>query len=167
MNNPDALGSGARKNVSSVISFDNGASWTSLKAPEKDSNNNNPCDGVQVKEVVILHLISPLFNICIILCLSMKGFCSLHLHGPVTHDENSNGGHSTPINSNSNAIGLVIGVGNVGNSLSDYNSGNVYISRDAGKTWTEARKEAHRWAIGDHGGIIAMVNDEAATDTIM
>lgn len=62
--------------------------------------------------------------------------------------------------SSSGAIGLLIGVGNVGEHLKDFNDGDMFLSRDGGQSWIEIVKEAHMVEIGDHGNIILMVNDE-------
>ena len=72
-----------------------------------------------------------------------------------------------------NAIGILIGTGNVGNYLSNRKDEiNTYLSRDAGLTWFEViyskniylfsfkvMKGSHIYEIGDHGGLIVMASD--------
>lgn len=87
--------------------------------------------------------------------------CTLHLHsvsdmtyGPV---------YSTP-----NSVGLLMSTGNVGYHLAERSDEiNTYMSRDGGLTWFEVAKGSHIYEIGDHGGLIVMANDQAATDTIL
>ncbi|OZJ04165.1 hypothetical protein BZG36_03117 [Bifiguratus adelaidae] len=86
--------------------------------------------------------------------------CSLHFH---SYSERRN---PRDLFSASSAVGLMVGVGNVGSSLSDYNDGNVYLTRDAGKTWKEVHKDAHLWEFGDQGSILVIVNDEVPVDTL-
>ena len=55
------------------------------------------------------------------------------------------------------AVGLVMGVGNLGKELTDdTNQLNTYLSLDAGLTWREIRKGPYIMEIGDHGSIIVM-----------
>ena len=93
--------------------------------------------------------------------IECSGECSLHLRGYT--DKSSN-----PIYSNKNAIGIIIGVGNVGIYLSErQNEVNTYFSRDAGQNWLEIKKGSHIYEIGDHGGIIIMADDTNKTDKII
>ena len=82
-------------------------------------------------------------------CDIIKG-CSLHLHNL------SSNKYPFPYSVKS-AIGLIIGVGNIGTQLSDLDKDlNTYFSRDGGLTWYEILKGPHIAEYGDHGGIIAM-----------
>lgn len=86
--------------------------------------------------------------------------CSLHLHS-ITSQKFG------PAYSTDNAIGLVIGVGNVGKYLTyKADEVNTYLSRDAGLTWYEIKKGSHIYEIGDHGAIIVMAEDQKATDRV-
>lgn len=58
-------------------------------------------------------------------------------------------------------------VGNVGESLDDYDQSDTFISRNAGFTWEEVHKDAHLWEFGDSGSILIMANDEGPTDHVM
>ena len=58
-------------------------------------------------------------------------------------------------------------VGNVGETLAEYKDSDTFLSRDAGFTWEEVRKDAHMWEFGDSGSLIVMVNDEEPTDFLL
>ncbi|KAI5120439.1 hypothetical protein M0805_009901 [Coniferiporia weirii] len=92
------------------------------------------------------------------LCLSDE--CTLHLHGA------SGRPRDHPSLGSINAPGLVIATGNVGKVLAPYEESNVFISRDAGLTWKEARKGPHIWAISDGGSFIVMAGVKKPTDTV-
>lgn len=84
---------------------------------------------------------------------------SLHLHS-VT--ELANGGRVY----SSRAPGLVMGVGNTGDTLGAYTDGDLYISDDAGLTWTKTRGEAHKYESGGSGSVIVAVYDEGLTNKV-
>ncbi|KAF2733241.1 vacuolar protein sorting/targeting protein 10 [Polyplosphaeria fusca] len=84
----------------------------------------------------------------------------LHLHS-VTDLRNSGRVFSSP------APGLVMGVGNTGKYLRRYTDGDLYVSDDAGVTWTKALDEAHKYEFGDQGSVLVAVYDEGDTDKIM
>lgn len=84
-----------------------------------------------------------------ITCKISKG-CSLHLHS-----------YSSPIfpvpYSHQNAVGLIMGIGNLGTQLKyDDEEINTYLSRDGGLSWVEIMNGPHILEFGDHGGIIVM-----------
>lgn len=83
----------------------------------------------------------------------------LHLHS-VSHISNSGRVFSSP------APGLVMGVGNKGDYLKEYEECDVYVSDDAGLTWKRALKEAHKYEFGDKGAVLVAIYDEGATDEI-
>lgn len=86
--------------------------------------------------------------------------CSLHLHSLSSTQ-------FPPVYSSDNAVGIVLGVGNVGSYLSlREDELNTYLSRDGGLTWTEVRKGSHIYEIGDHGALIVMAENMKATDTV-
>lgn len=137
-----ASGSGSRKpgekpRIRTVISMDKGGQWQYLKPPAKDSRG---------KPVV---------------CEDSTQ-CYLHLHG-ITHFD-----RYAPFYSVESALGIIMGTGNVGAALSRETSDiNTYISRDAGLSWHEAHKGAFIYEYGDHGGLIVMANDAAATNQVV
>ena len=118
----------------SVISHDDGSTWKILNAPEVDSLGKG-------------------YN-----CTSSgSNKCQLHLHSY------SSIGHSRSVFSPEGSTGLVLGVGNVGSSLGNYADSDVFLSRDAGKSWSEIRKGPHKWAVGDYGNVIVLIRDDKPT----
>ncbi|KAI0676132.1 Oligoxyloglucan reducing end-specific cellobiohydrolase [Trametes maxima] len=87
--------------------------------------------------------------------------CTLHIHG-YTERYDVRATYSTP-----SVPGLLMAVGNVGESLDPYDQSDTFLSRDAGFTWEEVHKDAHLWEFGDSGSILVMANDEGPTDHVM
>ena len=83
----------------------------------------------------------------------------IHLHS-VSQMTNSGRVFSSP------APGLVMGVGNKGKYLKEYEECDLYVSDDAGLTWRKALKEAHKYEFGDRGSVLVAIYDEGPTDTI-
>jgi hypothetical protein len=86
--------------------------------------------------------------------------CSLHLHGAMN---NHNQGH---VFSSAGAVGVLLGVGNVGRSLESYNDGDTFLSTDAGITWKMIAKGPHKYETLDMGSLIVLV-PENWTDRIL
>jgi hypothetical protein len=85
---------------------------------------------------------------------------TLHLHAfTQRHDQKD-------LYSSATAIGMMIGVGSVGEHLLNYNDCQTYVSRDAGESWKSVATDAYMFEIGNRGSIILLVNDEAPTDFI-
>ncbi|RKF64479.1 Vacuolar protein sorting/targeting protein 10 [Erysiphe neolycopersici] len=82
----------------------------------------------------------------------------LHLHS-VTDISNSGRIFSSP------APGLVMGIGNTGNYLKHYLEGSLYVSDDAGVSWTLALDGAYKYEFGDQGTILVAVK-EGITDEL-
>eukprot|EP00828_Plagiopyla_frontata_P032533 TRINITY_DN4239_c0_g1_i2.p1 TRINITY_DN4239_c0_g1~~TRINITY_DN4239_c0_g1_i2.p1 ORF type:complete len:572 (+),score=98.89 TRINITY_DN4239_c0_g1_i2:58-1773(+) len=96
-----------------------------------------------------------------IYCAKKDIACSLHLHSVGSE-------RFGPFYSSENAIGIMIGTGNVGYHLANKPSEvNTYMSRDGGVTWSEIRKGSHIYEIGNHGGILVMAKDQKATTDIL
>ncbi|KAJ7186706.1 vacuolar protein sorting/targeting protein 10 [Mycena filopes] len=87
--------------------------------------------------------------------------CALHLHG-YTQRTDLQATYSTP-----SIFGVLVAVGNVGESLAPYDQSDTFLSRDAGLTWEEVHKDAHLWQFGDSGSILVMANDEEPTDHVL
>ena len=83
----------------------------------------------------------------------------LQLHS-VTDPSNAGKVFSSP------APGIVMGVGNTGDRLKDYNDGHLYVSDDAGLTWKKAIDGPHKYEFGDQGAVIMAIGDSGATDEI-
>ena len=82
----------------------------------------------------------------------------IHLHS-VTELSNVGRVFSSP------APGLVMAVGNRGDHLKDYwEDGKLYVSDDAGKTWTKALDGPHKYEFGDQGSILVAVRDSKKSD---
>ncbi|KAJ6485837.1 Oligoxyloglucan reducing end-specific cellobiohydrolase [Mycena sanguinolenta] len=87
--------------------------------------------------------------------------CALHIHG-YTERPDPRATYSSP-----SVVGLLMAVGNVGESLARYDQSDTFLSRDAGFTWEEVHKDAHLWEFGDSGSILVMANDEEPTDHVL
>ncbi|KAI8629280.1 Oligoxyloglucan reducing end-specific cellobiohydrolase [Xylariaceae sp. FL1651] len=81
----------------------------------------------------------------------------IHLHS-VTELSNVGQVFSSP------APGLVMGNGNRGRYLKDYWDSSLYISDDAGRTWTEGPEGPHKYEFGDQGSILIAVKDSKEVD---
>ncbi|KAF8649292.1 hypothetical protein AX16_005896 [Volvariella volvacea WC 439] len=135
-NAEDVEGRDAPKKIRSVITFDDGSSWSRIKPPSKDYEGKRiSCDPDDADE------------------------CSLHFHS-VTTPHNFGRIFSSP------APGVVMGVGSIGSSLRPYEDSDTFLSIDAGVTWTMVRKDAHKYQFGDSGSILVVVNDEEGVDKI-
>lgn len=77
---------------------------------------------------------------------------SLHLHS-VTEQKNMGRIFSSP------APGIVMGVGNTGEHLKDYEDGDLYVSDDAGLSWKKALSKPHFYEFGAQGSVLVAVED--------
>lgn len=80
--------------------------------------------------------------------------CSLHLHLTVE-------AHNPPT-----PPGFLLGVGSVSETLLPYEESDTYLSRDGGMTWMQVRHGPHKYAFGDNGNIVVLVDDEKPTDHV-
>ncbi|EEA07756.1 BNR/Asp-box repeat-containing protein [Cryptosporidium muris RN66] len=88
--------------------------------------------------------------------------CYLHLHG-ISNFENY-----APFYSVENAVGIILGTGNVGTHLLfESENINTYMSRDGGRTWMEVHKGAYIYELGDFGGLVVMANDLKQTNQVI
>lgn len=88
--------------------------------------------------------------------LNCKG-CSLHLH---SYTERLDPARDTF--SSASALGLMFGLGNVGNYLNanhgnDPNLVSLFFTADSGLTWREVAKGPYIWEFGDQGSILVIV----------
>lgn len=122
--------------VRSVITFDDGSSWQTLKPPtEDDKGKRIDCDPSDTKN------------------------CALHLWS-VSGKTNVGKLYS------SLAPGFVMGVGTIGRGLKDYDECDTFLSTDAGRTWKMVSRDAHKYEFGDQGSVLVMVDDEDVTDHV-
>ena len=94
-------------------------------------------------------------------CHLDKG-CSLHFHTVASSDMYGS------FYSSEKAVGVVLGVGNMGRHLSN-RKGEVdtYLSRDGGRSWLLTATGSHVYEIGDHGGLLVMATDEQPTSSLL
>jgi len=81
----------------------------------------------------------------------------IHLHS-VTQLDNIGRVFSSP------APGLVMGNGNTGDHLKSMKEAWLYVSDDAGVTWTKALEGPHKYEFGDEGSILVAVKDSTKAD---
>ncbi|KAH7124018.1 vacuolar protein sorting/targeting protein 10 [Dendryphion nanum] len=135
--NADKVDSGSKKEKRTLITHNDGADWAPLSAPKVDSNDKNwGCDVNKLEE------------------------CSLHIHG-YTERFDPRETFSSP-----SAVGIMLGVGNVGKSLSTFGEASTFITTDAGITWKEAKKGNYAWEFGDQGSVIVLVKRGEDTDHV-
>ncbi|KAF4336295.1 carboxypeptidase Y-sorting PEP1 precursor [Fusarium beomiforme] len=81
----------------------------------------------------------------------------IHLHS-MTDIDNIGRIFSSP------APGLVMGNGNTGAALGEFESSNLYVSDNAGVSWKKALDGPHKYEFGDTGGILVAVRDSLKED---
>ena len=83
----------------------------------------------------------------------------LHLHS-VTDQRNEGRIFTSP------APGIVMGNGNTGKHLLPREECDLYVSDDAGLTWTRAQKNPHLFEFGDQGALLVAIESEGDTKEI-
>ena len=121
--------SGKIKKLRSLITHNDGSEWAPLTAPDtKPDGSGWGCD------------------------VSKPEACSLHLHSYTERDDPRDT-FSSP-----SAVGLMMGVGNVGEHLGDINKDVfTFLSKDAGITWKAVKEGRFMWEYGDQGSVIVIV----------
>ncbi|KAF2200159.1 vacuolar protein sorting/targeting protein 10 [Delitschia confertaspora ATCC 74209] len=133
--NKDEVDGGAKKKKKTKITHNDGADWALLKAPKEDSDHKKyKCNVDDVDK------------------------CSLHLHG-YTERPDPRETFSSPT-----AVGIMMGVGNVGEYLDVIGEASTFITTDAGVTWKEAMKGNYIWEYGDQGSVIIIVRRGESTN---
>lgn len=128
---------GELKKLRTMISHNDGGEWRFITPPKVDSEGN-PYP-----------------------CEHKTDECTLNLHH---FTERADARHTFASGS---AVGLMMGVGNVGVSLTSFSKGNTFLTTDGGVTWKEVRKGQYFWEYGDQGSIIVIVDRARATDTVI
>jgi len=124
-----------------AITFNKGGQWYNLVAPEKDMYGRS----IKCK--------NPISG------TGGKKVCPLQLHSVLSE--------TTHIHSHKDAIGLILGTGNVGSQLNENESDvNTYMSRDGGVTWAEVGKGSHSYEFTNRGEMIIMANNKEPTNFI-
>ncbi|THC88250.1 hypothetical protein EYZ11_012305 [Aspergillus tanneri] len=86
--------------------------------------------------------------------------CSLHLHGYTERKDERD------TFSSGSAIGLMMGVGNVGDHLAGGDEVDTFITKDGGITWKSAKKGRFMWEYGDSGSVIVIVPESRPTKSL-
>ena len=135
--NREAVDGGAMKQKQSRITHNDGADWTRLTRPSKDADGKKyGCEG-QGEEG-----------------------CSLHLHG-YTERSDPRETFSSPT-----AVGIMMGLGNVGEYLAPMNEASTFLTNNGGITWKEVMKGSYVWEFGDQGSVIVIVRRGEDTDHV-
>lgn len=135
--NIDETNKGGKKKLKSMITHNDGGAWNFLQAPETGADGKKYDCNVKDLEK-----------------------CSLNLHGYTERKD------PRDTFSSGSAVGLLVGVGNVGEYMSSKSEANTYLTRDGGIVWKEIRKGSYMWEYGDQGSIIVIVDENDPTDTI-
>lgn len=131
---------GKLKQRKTLMTHNDGADWSLISPPEHDRENQKyDC----VKES------------------KKTEECSLHLHG-YTERKNPSDSFSSPT-----ATGLMMGIGNVGETLGPLREGDTFMSRDGGVTWFNAQNGQYMWEFGDQGSIIVLVRGGTPTSKVI
>ncbi|CAH6720525.1 vacuolar protein sorting/targeting protein 10 [[Candida] jaroonii] len=121
---------GDHKKLKSMITHNDGGEWNYIKPPSKDSKGKKyKCTGKSLQE------------------------CSLNLHGFTERADYRD------TYSSASAIGIMMGLGNVGKSLHKKEESSLYLTRDGGNNWHEIRKGEFMWEYGDRGSILVIVKE--------
>lgn len=120
--NAEQLSMGAKKQVQTVISFNDGGNFNRVPAPADIKCSAVPGAG--------------------------SDSCFLNLHSRTDVPDPG------PVFSAKSSPGLLMGVGNVGPYLIDYNECDTFLTRDAGRSWSRIKSGANRFEFGDHGALL-------------
>lgn len=135
--NADKADAEEDKKIKTKITFNDGADWSYLTPPKYDSDGKKyECNSKSLEK------------------------CSLNLHGYTERKD-----YRDTLSSGS-ALGMLIGVGNVGESLTSRDEASTFLTIDGGKTWTEVKKGSHQYEFGDHGGVLVLAPEGKKTDSI-
>ena len=137
VSNIEEADQGRPKRLRTMITHNDGAQWNPLKAPQKDAEDRPyDCDVSNVDR------------------------CSLNIHS-YTERRDPRSTFSSPT-----AIGLMMGVGNVGESLSAKTEADTFMTTDGGINWKSVKKGNYMWRYGDQGSIIVIVQQDVPTQSI-
>ena len=135
--NVDEANEGKDKKLGSVITHNDGSQWAPIQAPAQDVEGNSfDCDTSNVEK------------------------CSLHLHSFTERRD------KRATFSSKSAIGLMMGVGNVGAELQAKSDGDTFMTQDGGIEWYQVRKGNYMWEYGDQGSIIVIVAADVPTKSV-
>merc|ERR1719289_854562 len=129
-------------NLTTLISFNSGATWQPVQGPKTD-HEGNPVLGCY-----------------------QESDCSLHIAQQLSRKYPAT--RSIPVLTSEAAPGLLLASGNMGHSLGYKTS--VFLSADAGLSWHQVLKGNYYYNVGDHGGVIVAVKyfkTEGDTNTLL
>ncbi|PWY66346.1 vacuolar protein sorting/targeting protein 10 [Aspergillus heteromorphus CBS 117.55] len=140
VSNMDKLSDGESKKLRTMITHNDGGRWSLLSSPTKDADGKDfSCSAEEGKGI--------------------PG-CSLHLHGYTERRDERD------TFSSGSAIGLMMGVGNVGDHLGPEDEVDTFITQDAGFTWKSVKKGRYMWEFGDAGSVIVIVPESKPTKVL-
>lgn len=122
----------APKKLQTKITHNDGAQWAYLPTPPNDEFGTFPCESRGTDK------------------------CALHIHG---YTERKDRGKTY---SSQNAVGVMFGWGNVGDSLGQLKDADTFMTTDGGISWKRVTKGKWTWAIGDQGSVIVLVQTAAS-----
>lgn len=135
--NMDEADQGHEKRLRTVITHNDGATWGPLQAPAKDADGRPfDCD------------------------VSKPERCSLNLHS-YTERRDPRSTFSSPT-----AVGIMMGIGNVAESLYGKEDADTFMTTDGGITWKSVKKGGYMWRYGDQGSIIVLVQEDTPIRSI-
>ncbi|KAL1965296.1 hypothetical protein VTN77DRAFT_5898 [Rasamsonia byssochlamydoides] len=131
---------GKEKRLKTMITHNDGAQWTLLPPPAKDAEGKD--FGCSVKDG------------------KPTDKCSLHLHGYTERKD------PRDTFASASAIGLMFGVGNVGEYLTTKDEADTFFTRDGGITWKAVKKGSYKWEFGDQGSVLVLVEELKPTKVV-
>jgi hypothetical protein len=138
----DVKNKGSSKKLRSVITHNDGGQWALLPPPTRDAEGKK--FGCSVTEG--------------------KGTesCALHLHSYTERRDWRDTFYS------GSAIGVLVGVGNVGEYLTSVDSEDVgtFLSNDGGITWNQVKRGRYMFEFGDAGSVIVLVRELEPTKSV-
>ncbi|KAL4783874.1 hypothetical protein BJX76DRAFT_328747 [Aspergillus varians] len=137
VSNVDELSGGASKKLRTMITHNDGGEWTLLTPPAKDA------DGEKFS--------------CSVVEGEGTDSCALHLHGYTERID------PRDTFSSGSAIGLMMGLGNVGDHLTSEDEADTFMTQDGGISWKPVKKGRYMWEYGDSGSVIVIVRERKST----
>ncbi|KAL4971856.1 hypothetical protein BDW66DRAFT_16751 [Aspergillus desertorum] len=139
VSNVDELSDGGPKRLRTMITHNDGGEWTFLAPPTKDANGEKFSCFVEGKGTES---------------------CALHLHGYTERAD------PRDTFSSGSAIGLMMGLGNVGDQLTSKDEADTFLTMDGGITWKSVKKGRYMWEYGDSGSVIVIVAEQRSTKVL-
>ncbi|KAL4915432.1 hypothetical protein BDW62DRAFT_203620 [Aspergillus aurantiobrunneus] len=140
VSNVNELSGGTPKKLRTMITHNDGGEWTLLAPPTKDAAGEKfSCSVAEGK--------------------GTDG-CALHLHGYTERID------PRDTFSSGSAIGLMMGLGNVGDQLTSKDEADTFMTQDGGISWKPVKKGRYMWEYGDSGSVIVIVPERKSTKVL-